>query len=150
MRQRLNAAKSAPAGYKLMLDMETYLHQCGLEESLIELVKMRASQINGCAFCLDMHSRDARKNGETEQRLYVLPAWRETDLFSDRERAALEWTEALTLVSQTHAPDAAYAAATAQFNDAELANLTLLIGTINTWNRIAIGFRMPLPVAKAA
>lgn len=150
MSQRLNAAKVAPAGYKLMLDMEAYLHQCGLEESLIELVKMRASQINGCAFCLDMHSRDARKNGETEQRLYVLPAWRETDLFSDRERAALEWTEALTLVSQTHAPDAAYAAATAQFNDAELANLTLLIGTINTWNRIAIGFRMPLPVAKAA
>jgi alkylhydroperoxidase family enzyme len=97
-----------------------------------------------------MHSKDARKNGETEQRLYVLPAWRETELFSDRERAALAWTEALTLVSQTHAPDEAYGEANAHFSDTELANLTLLIGTINTWNRIAIGFRAPLPVAKAA
>ena len=150
MSERLNAAKAAPAGYKLMLDMEKYLHQCGLEESLIELVKMRASQINGCAFCLDMHSRDARKNGETEQRLYVLSAWRETTLFSDRERAALEWTETLTLVSQTHAPDQAYEIAHAHFSDAELANLTLLIGTINTWNRLAIGFRMPIPATVKA
>jgi len=150
MSQRLNFYKAAPGGTKLMLDMEKYLAECGLEESLIHLVKMRASQINGCAFCLNMHSQDARKNGETEQRLYVLDAWRETELFTDRERAALAWTEALTLVSQTHAPDEAYAAVNAQFSDAELANLTLLIGTINTWNRIAIGFRMPLPVGKAA
>jgi len=121
-----------------------------LDHSLIHLVKMRASQINGCAYCLDMHSRDARKNGETEQRLYVLDAWRETELFTVRERAALAWTEALTLISQTHAPDAVYGEVSAQFSDAELANLTLLIGTINTWNRVAIGFRMPLPVQKAA
>lgn len=150
MSERLNAYKSAPAGYKLMLDMEKYLHECGLEESLIHLVKMRASQINGCAYCLDMHSRDARKNGETEQRLYVLDAWRETELFSARERAALAWTETLTLISQTHAPDSIYGEVNAQFSDAELANLTLLIGTINTWNRVAIGFRMPIPVQKAA
>jgi len=97
-----------------------------------------------------MHSRDARKNGETEQRLYILSAWRETTLFSDRERAALEWTETLTLVSQIHAPDQAYEIAHAHFSDAELANLTLLIGTINTWNRLAIGFRMPIPATVKA
>jgi AhpD family alkylhydroperoxidase len=150
MSERLNPYKSAPAGFKLMLDMEKYLAESGLDHSLIHLVKMRASQINGCAYCLDMHSRDARKNGETEQRLYVLDAWRETELFTARERAALAWTEALTLISQTHAPDAVYGEVSAQFSDAELANLTLLIGTINTWNRVAIGFRMPLPVQKAA
>jgi AhpD family alkylhydroperoxidase len=150
MSERLSFYKAAPHGTKLMLDMEKYLHECGLEESLMHLVKMRASQINGCSFCLDMHSRDARKNGETEQRLYVLDAWRETELFTARERAALAWTEALTLISQTHAPDGVYAEVRAQFSDAELANLTLLIGTINTWNRIAIGFRMPIPVGKAA
>jgi AhpD family alkylhydroperoxidase len=150
MSERLNPYKSAPAGFKLMLDMEKYLAESGLDHSLIHLVKMRASQINGCAYCLDMHSRDARKNGETEQRLYVLDAWRETELFTVRERAALAWTEALTLISQTHAPDAVYGEVSAQFSDVELANLTLLIGTINTWNRVAIGFRMPLPVQKAA
>ena len=150
MSERLNAYKSAPAGYKLMLDMEKYLHECGLEESLIHLVKMRASQINGCAYCLDMHSRDAREKGETEQRLYVLDAWRETELFTPRERAALAWTEALTLISQTHAPDAVYSEVNAQFSGAELANLTLLIATINTWNRIAISTRMPIPAQKAA
>ena len=150
MSERLNPYKSAPAGFKLMLDMEKYLAESGLDHSLIHMVKMRASQINGCAYCLDMHSRDARKNGETEQRLYVLDAWRETELFTARERAALAWTEALTLISQTHAPDAVYGEVSAQFSDAELANLTLLIGTINTWNRVAIGFRMPLPVQKAA
>jgi len=150
MSERLNFYKSTPGGTKLMLDMEKYLHECGLEESLMLLVKMRASQINGCSFCLDMHSRDARKNGESEQRLYVLDAWRETELFTARERAALAWTEALTLISQTHAPDSAFAEVNAQFSDAELANLTLLIGTINTWNRIAIGTRMPIPAQKAA
>jgi alkylhydroperoxidase family enzyme len=97
-----------------------------------------------------MHSRDARKNGETEQRLYVLDAWRETELFSDRERAALAWTEALTLISKTHAPDDVYGEVNAQFSDAEIANLTLLIGTINVWNRVAIGFRMQIPAQKAA
>src|ERR1700744_6572502 len=115
MSERLNFYKAAGAGVKPMLDMEKHLHECGLDESLVHLVKMRASQINGCAFCLDMHSREARKDGETEQRLYVLDAWRETGLFNDRERAALAWTEVLTLISQTHAPDAAYADAKAQF-----------------------------------
>ncbi|HEX7725207.1 MAG TPA: carboxymuconolactone decarboxylase family protein [Rhizomicrobium sp.] len=150
MSERYNFYKSAPGGTKLMLDMEKYLHECGIEESLIHLVKMRASQINGCAYCLDMHSRDAREKGETEQRLYVLDAWRETELFTPRERAALAWTEALTLISQTHAPDAVYSEVNAQFSGAELANLTLLIATINTWNRIAISTRMPIPAQKAA
>jgi AhpD family alkylhydroperoxidase len=150
MSERYNFYKSAPGGTKVMLDTEKYLHECGIEESLIHLVKMRASQINGCAYCLDMHSRDARKNGETEQRLYVLDAWRETELFTARERAALAWTEALTLISQNHAPDSVYGEANAQFSDAELANLTLLIGTINTWNRIAISSRMPVPAQKSA
>lgn len=150
MSERLNPYKSAPDAVEAMLNLEKYIQNCGLEKSLIHLIKMRASQINHCAFCLDMHSREARKDGETEQRLYVLPAWRETKLFSDRERAALAWTEALTLISQTHAPDDVYEETHAQFNDAELAKLTLLIGAINTWNRIAIGFRAPLPVGKAA
>jgi len=144
MTERLSFYKASPAGTKLMIEVEKYLGECGLEPSLMHLVKMRASQINGCAYCLDMHSHDARKIGETEQRLYVLDAWRETPLFSARERAALAWTEALTLISQTHAPDDAYEEAKAQFSEAELANLTLLIGTINTWNRIAIGTRMPV------
>jgi len=150
MTNRLNFYAASPEGTKAMLALENYVAHCGLESSLIELVKMRASQINGCAFCLDMHSRDARRQGETEQRLYVLPAWRETTLFSARERAALAWTEALTLVAQTHAPDTVYEEARAAFSDKEIADLTLLIGAINTWNRIAIGFRAPLPVHKAA
>ena len=150
MKARLNAYAAAPDALKAMLALEAYVQGSGLEKSLIELVKMRASQINGCAFCLDMHSRDARAAGETEQRLFVLPAWRETMLFSVRERAALAWTEALTLIAETHAPDDVYEEAYAQFNDAELTKLTLLIGAINVWNRIAIGFRMPIPVAKAA
>ena len=150
MTQRLNFYSASPEGTKAMLAFENYVAHCGLESSLIELVKMRASQINGCAYCLDMHSRDARKHGETEQRLYVLPAWRETLLFNAREKAALAWTEALTLVARTHAPDTAYEEARAAFNERELADLTLLIGAINVWNRIAIGFRAPLPVHKAA
>ncbi|MBL6852420.1 MAG: carboxymuconolactone decarboxylase family protein [Alphaproteobacteria bacterium] len=150
MTNRLNFYTASPEGTRAMLALENYVVRSGLESPLIELVKMRASQINGCAFCLDMHSRDARKHGETEQRLYVLPAWRETVLFSDREKAALAWTEALTLISQTHAPDAIYEQAREAFSEKELADLTLLIGTINTWNRIAIGFRAPLPVHKAA
>src|SRR5882757_9211568 len=110
-----------------------------------------ASQINGCAFCINMHTADARKNGETEQRLYLLNAWRESPLYTDRERAALAWTEALTLIAETHAPDADYEAMRTQFSEAEAVNLTTLIGAINAWNRIAIGFRALHPVkAKAA
>lgn len=150
MTPRLNPATAAPDADKAMVALETYIQGSGLEPSLIELVKMRASQINGCAFCLDMHSKDARAHGETEQRLYLLNAWRESPLYTDRERAALGWTEALTLVAQTQAPDHDYAALKQHFSDAEQVKLTLLIGAINTWNRIAIGFRLLHPTATVA
>src|SRR5690242_19342049 len=121
--------------YQAMLALETYVRKSsGLEASLLELVKMRASQINGCAFCLDMHSKDARAAGETEQRLYLLNAWREAPFYTDRERAALAWTEALTLVSETHAPDEIYEAARQQFSEEELVNLTMAVVAINGWN----------------
>jgi AhpD family alkylhydroperoxidase len=142
MESRLNFAKAAPAAYQAMLALETYVKSAGLEQSLLELVRMRTSQINGCAYCLDMHSKDARANGESEQRLYALNAWRETPFFTDRERAALEWAEAVTLVSQDHIPDPAYQEARQHFSDAELVNLTLAIVAINGWNRLAIGFRI--------
>ena len=138
---RINAYEAAPGAMDAMMAVEQYINASGLEPSLIELVKMRASQINGCAFCLDMHSKDARRRGETEQRLYLLNAWREAHVFSPRERAALAWTEALTKVSDSHAPDSVFEEATAQFSDEELTNLTLLICQINSWNRFAIGFR---------
>ena len=118
------------------------VRESGLEVSLLELVKMRASQINGCSFCLDMHSKDARAEGETEQRLYALNAWRETPFFTGRERAALEWTEALTEIAHSHAPDDVYERARKHFSEAELVNLTTAIVSINGWNRIAIAFRM--------
>ena len=133
---------------KPMLKMEESVVSSRLEMSLIELVKMRASQINGCAFCLDMHSKDARKKGETEQRLYLLNAWRESPLYSDRERAALAWTEALTLISKTHAPDNVYDVLKEQFTEEEIVKLSMLIVTINGWNRLAIGFRSVHPVEK--
>lgn len=149
MKHRLNPYTAAPAAMDAMVALETYVHSCGLEPSLIELVKIRASQINGCAYCIDMHTRDARAAGETEQRIYLLDAWHESPLYTDRERAALGWTDALTRISETHAPDADYQAARAQFSEEELVKLTLLIGTINAWNRIAIGFRAVHPVKKA-
>ena len=141
MTRRLDAARVSPAALKTMLDMEAYLAESGLDRSLIHLIKMRASQINGCAYCLDMHSKDARAEGETEQRLYALDAWRETPFYSPRERAVLAWTEALTLISQTHAPDDVYREAREHFSEQELVDLTLAIVAINGWNRIAIGFR---------
>jgi AhpD family alkylhydroperoxidase len=147
--ERLNAYKSAPAAMRAVQQVEAYIQQCGLEKSLIELVKMRVSQINGCAYCLDMHSKDARRAGETEQRLYLLNAWHESPLYTERERAALEWTEALTRVADTHAPDAAYNEVRRHFQDRELVDLTTLIGLINLWNRLAIGFRYQHPVADA-
>ncbi|MEO8803163.1 MAG: carboxymuconolactone decarboxylase family protein [Rudaea sp.] len=125
-----------------MRDMEVHLHACGLEASLLELVKTRASQINGCAYCLDMHSKDARAAGETEQRLYVLDAWREAPFYSDRERAALDWTEAVTRVADTHVPDEVYEHVRQHFDEAELVNLTLAVVAINGWNRLAISSRM--------
>ena len=142
---RIDFYTASPAALKALLTLEGSIGKLGLEPSLIELVKMRVSQINGCAFCLDMHSRDAREAGESERRLHVLPAWRETTLFTPREQAALAWAEALTLVTQGHASDADYAFAKAEFNDAEMVNLTLAITTINAWNRFAIGFRKALP-----
>ncbi len=139
--ERINFKKLVPAAYRAMLGLETYVHQCGLEETLLELVKMRASQINGCAYCLDMHSKDTRAAGETEQRLYVLPAWREAPFYSERERAALAWTEAVTLLSETHVPDDVYELARKQFSDEELVNLTVAIIAINGWNRLEVSFR---------
>jgi AhpD family alkylhydroperoxidase len=149
MEQRLDAYAVAPDAINAVRGIEAYIRGCGLEPSLIELVKMRASQINGCAFCLDMHSRDARKRGETEQRLYLLDAWREVPLYSPRERAALAWTEALTRVADTHAPDEDYAELRRHFSEKEIVDLTTLIGTINLWNRLAIGFRAQPPIERA-
>lgn len=146
MQPRLNPNRAAPGAMQVMLALEGHVQSSGLEPSLIELVKTRASQINGCAFCIHMHTRDALARGETAERLFLLDAWRESPLYSDRERAALAWTEALTLVAQTHAPDADYEAARRHFAEAELVELTLLIATINAWNRIAIGFRLVHPV----
>jgi AhpD family alkylhydroperoxidase len=145
--QRLSALKIAPDGYKALTGVETYLRQCGLEQGLIELVKMRASQINGCAYCLDMHSKDARRAGESEQRLYLLDAWQESSLYTPRERAALAWTEALTRIADTHAPDAAYGALRPHFSEKEIVDLTILAGMINLWNRLAIGLRTQHSVA---
>jgi len=141
MKPRLEYGKVAPGVLDAMRGLEKYTHASGLERKLLELVKMRASQINGCAYCLDMHSKDARALGETEQRLYALSAWEETPFFDERERAALAWTEALTLISETHAPDDVYERAREHFSEKELADLTLAIVAINGWNRIAIGFR---------
>jgi AhpD family alkylhydroperoxidase len=141
MEPRLNAFKVAPKAYQAMFGLQQYVNNCGLEESLMELVKMRASQINGCAYCLDMHSKDARAAGETEQRLYLLDAWREAPFYSERERAALEWTEALTKITEGHVPDDVYMRVKTQFTDEELANLSMAIVTINSWNRLSIAFR---------
>jgi len=146
MESRLDYAAAAPGAIEAMLGLEKYLRGCGLEHALMELVRTRASQINGCAFCLHMHTRDARAAGESEERLHLLAAWRESPLFSERERAALAWTEALTLVADSHAPDRDYEAVRAHFTDAELTQLSLLIGAINVWNRLAIGFRAVHPV----
>jgi AhpD family alkylhydroperoxidase len=142
MAERLNYAKAFPEGIHALRGMEKAIRESGLEPSLIELVKIRASQLNGCAYCLDMHTKDARALGETEQRIYTLNAWHETPFFTQRERAALAWTEAITNIQQGHASDAAYEEARAQFSEAEIVRLTLAIAQINTWNRIAIGFRV--------
>ena len=142
MEPRLNYRTASPNAYKTMLNMEAYLAGCGLEHSLLHLIKMRASQINGCAYCLDKHSQDARLEGETEQRLYTLDAWRETPFYTERERAALAWTESLTLIAESRAPDDVYRMVRAQFDERELVNLTLAIVAINGWNRIAVGFRI--------
>ena len=146
MTPRLDYFGAAPEAMAAMRAFEKAVVSSGLEHSLIELVKTRASQINGCAYCIGMHTRDARNSGETEARLYLLDAWREAPHYTDRERAALAWTEALTLVAQTRAPDADYAGLAPHFTDAEKVKLTLLICAINSWNRIAIGFRSVPPL----
>lgn len=145
MSKRLNPYTTAAEAIQPLLALEASIKESGLEQSLIHLVKMRASQINGCAYCLHMHSADAIKEGETPARLFLLDAWHESNLYTPRERAALAWTEALTLISQTHAPDEDYEEVLEHFSAEEMVKLTLLIGTINTWNRIAIGFRSPHP-----
>jgi AhpD family alkylhydroperoxidase len=141
MKARLNIAAVSAGAYHAMLGLEKYIYESSIEPGLVHLLKMRASQINGCAYCLDMHSKDARAAGETEQRLYGLDAWREAPYYTDRERAALEWTEALTLVAQGHVPDDVYERARRQFSERELVELGMVAVAINGWNRLAIAFR---------
>jgi AhpD family alkylhydroperoxidase len=141
MHARLEYARKSPSGHRAFLALNQFVENCGLEHPLLELIKIRASQINGCAFCLDMHTVDARAAGESEQRIYLLDGWREAPFYSDRERAALRWTEAVTLVSETHVPDDVYEEARRHFSEEELVNLTWAVVTINGWNRMAIAFR---------
>ena len=141
MQPRIDFYTASPDGLKAMMALEAAVSKLPLEKNLIELVKLRTSQINGCAFCLDMHSADARKGGESERRLATLSAWRETPFFTERERAALAWTESLTQLSLTHAPDEDYALLSAEFSPKEMVDLTVAISTINSWNRLAVGFR---------
>ena len=138
MKQRMNMAAG---GYQALQGLEKYLHTCGLEEPLLHLIKLRASQLNGCAYCIDMHWKDARALGETEQRLYGLDAWEESPYYTERERAALRWTESVTQLAQGHVPDSVYEAVKPHFSEKELADLTLAVATINAWNRIAISSR---------
>jgi AhpD family alkylhydroperoxidase len=144
----------SPKAVQALFGLQRYVNESGLEHSLLELVKMRASQINGCGYCLDMHSKDARAAGETEQRLYLLDAWREAPFYTPRERAALEWTEAVTLIREGHVPDEVFEAVREHFTEEELVNLTLAVVAINGWNRVAIPFRAEVgsyqPSARAA
>jgi AhpD family alkylhydroperoxidase len=141
MQSRIEYAEAAPEGVAAMLGLENYVRQCGFDPAILELVKLRASQINGCAYCLHMHIKDARARGESEQRLYSVVVWRETPFFSERERAALAWTEAVTQVSSRHVPDEVYELAREHFSEKELVDLTLAVVAINGWNRLAISFR---------
>ncbi len=139
--KRIDYRHVSPGALDAMLELQRYVDHCGLEKKLLELVKLRASQINGCAYCVDMHSKDARALGETEQRLYAVPVWREAPFFNDRERAALAWAEAVTLISETGVPDEVYQLARGEFEEKELVDLTMAIIAINGWNRLAVGFR---------
>lgn len=145
MEPRLNFYKSGPEAMKAMTALEQQIARSGLEKSLIELVRLRASQINGCAYCIDVHTSDARKAGESERRLSTVAVWRETPFFTDIERAALDWTESVTLVAKTRVPDEVWNRVKEHFTPAEMVDLTLLVNTINAWNRFAIAFRK-LPV----
>lgn len=141
MKPRIDYGRMAPEAREAMWAVEKYARQSGLEHSLLELVKVRASQINGCAYCVDMHTKDARSMGETEQRLYAVVVWREAPFFTERERAALAWTEAVTLIAQSGVPDEVYAVARQHFTEKELVDLTMAIVAINGWNRLAVSFR---------
>jgi AhpD family alkylhydroperoxidase len=141
MQARLDYGTVAPGAQEAMLGLEEYVHGAGLEPALLELVKIRASQLNGCAYCLDMHTKDARARGEKEQRLYAVAAWHEAPFFTERERAALAWTEAVTLIGATRVPDAAYEAARRHFDEKALVDLTMAVIAINGWNRLAVAFR---------
>jgi AhpD family alkylhydroperoxidase len=144
MQARLDFYKASPEAIKALIALEVAVGKLGLDPQLVDLVKLRASQINGCAYCIDLHTADLRKAGETDRRLATLGVWRETPFFTERECAALAWTEALTDVAHTHVPDAAYEALAAQFSEAEQVNLTMAVNTINSWNRLSIGFRKTL------
>jgi len=148
MQARLIPNEVAPKAYRAVATLSAEVESSGIEPRLLRLIELRASQINGCAFCMHMHARHARKLGEKQERLDVLAGWRESPLFSERERAALAWTEALTLVAQTHAPDAVYEEAVRVLGEVDLVKVTVAIGMINTWNRIAVGFRSIHPVAE--
>jgi AhpD family alkylhydroperoxidase len=141
MQARIDQKDVNPGGYRAMLGLEQYLNTCGLEKKLLDLIRLRVSQINGCAYCLDMHWKDLRVEGETEQRLYSLDAWRETPYYTERERAALAWAEAVTKVAESHVPDEVYEQARQQFDQQQLADLTLAVVAINGWNRLSIAFR---------
>ena len=141
MEERIPYTQVSPLAYHAMMGLEKYLNECGLEEGLLHLIKLRASQINGCAFCLDMHWKDLRAIGESEQRLYSLDAWEECPYYTDRERAALAWTDSVTRVAETHVPDEVYEQARRHFSEKELADLTLAVATINVWNRLSIAGR---------
>ena len=140
MTQRLRSATAAPDAYRAMRALEDYVASSGLDAQLLELVKLRASYMNGCAYCVDMHTKDARAAGEREQRLYAVPVWRETPFFAPRERAALAWTEAVTAIGHAGVPDDVYAEARAHFDEAELVRLTMAVVVINGWNRLAVAF----------
>ncbi len=142
MEERIHYTQVSPGAYRALSGVEKYLQKCGLEERLLDLIRLRASQINGCAYCLDMHWKDLRASGENELRLYSLDAWQESPYYSDRERAALAWTEAITLVSETHVPDEVYEQVKKHFSEKELADLTVAVAAINAWNRLAIAGRI--------
>jgi AhpD family alkylhydroperoxidase len=141
MKSRMDYWKIAPGAFKAMMSLDTYLREADLDHALVHILTLRASQINGCAYCIDMHWKDARAAGETEQRLYGLQAWRESSYYTDRERAALEWTEALTNITDGHMPDHIYDQVRGFFTEKELADLTWAVAAINAWNRVAIAFR---------
>ncbi len=141
MDSRIDYYKFSPDLMKALMGLENAISKSGLERSLLDLVKLRASQINSCAYCVDLHSADARKNGESERRLYAVAVWRDTPFFTDKERAALAWTEAVTLLPETHAPDELYQELLKNFSEKEVVDLTFAIVTINAWNRLSVSFR---------